>query len=339
MNKETYNSEFNQKLVKRLFETGTEEEHLLAIDLSKPYFSKDEVATMVIMTAAMDKTSSMIGKRGKDALYECFHRYILNMLHTRYSTFSSWFDDMINESYVAILEHLHQYDPQKGKPTTFFDLHIKSALNNYISRNILNSTPHYTNIQRKLTKAKNKLEEHGIPYTPENIKKICPEMSLEQIVSNCDRMEKTSVYIDLDSDLLKTVADTSMTAEDIYIRHEEMEILNQVMNEVLTEKERQVIDLKYEIGYEYEGLHKRTMKDIAEKLSISQQEARTCETRAIRKMYRILSELLYQGKNRNRETTEKQIALNSTIIPFTKKGEVKVESNTVEVIFQTQIDL
>ena len=184
--KQGYNNVFinNEKQSKSI------QEILDSIEHSKLYFSVDDQATMVIFEAAKNKESPELRTAGMNALYECIHRYILNLVTKKYESFGNWMEDMINEAYIAILENITDYNPSKGKPTTYFELIIKNQMNQFISKNILHTTPHYARIDRRIWNAMMALESQGIKVNAVNIQRICKDMTLEQIMSSQERLDQ-----------------------------------------------------------------------------------------------------------------------------------------------------
>ena len=88
--------------------------------------------------------------------------YIHELLNTNYKTYMPKYkDDLEMAAFEGIIKGLKSYNPEKGKPTTWFDRYIRHEITNFINCEH-NTTPYYEQQARIINKEIEKWESQGI---------------------------------------------------------------------------------------------------------------------------------------------------------------------------------
>ena len=180
---------------------------------------------------------SLIKKAQEDALIGS-KGFILTMMKRKYSNFlHREGQDLLQCGYVAILEHLGEYDPRKGKPSTFFDVFIENRLAAWINNNSSYSTSYYTTVRNKIKKVVRENEE---------LKLTCEEIAektglsagqVKNSIVHDLRAEKHSI----DDVALNTPSPYSVSSDDALGRNDESQRLHAWIEAVLTSTEKDVL--------------------------------------------------------------------------------------------------
>lgn len=86
--------------------------------------------------------------------------YVIHLMMESFRAYMpSYFDDMYEEAMIEILKHADKYDPKKGAKTSFFSTRIMHAMYKWISENVMGSTTHYADAERKINRELRGLED------------------------------------------------------------------------------------------------------------------------------------------------------------------------------------
>lgn len=159
------------------------------VQIEKPEVSKKRFAQLA--NVAMHGT-----KEEKSAAYEeaCLYLkgYIRKSIQKKYQTYAnndpSFYEDLMQNAYLYVIENLAKYDPEKGAPSTFFSFYIKSALSSQTNVMKHAISPADASVRNRMLKIKKKYEEMGrtptisdyaaeTSYTMSKIRSILPYLS------------------------------------------------------------------------------------------------------------------------------------------------------------------
>ena len=121
------------------------------------------------------------------------------MKHFGITKQSSYFNDYKQELSLTILENLPDWNPEKGKLTTYFQVYFKNTCTKTHNKTSTFKSRHYENVNVDITKAMNALEQEGnLNPSPIEIRDYMTtnmgRTHSERTISNCleQRVEITS---------------------------------------------------------------------------------------------------------------------------------------------------
>ena len=206
--------------------------------------------------------------------------FIYYIIERKFGTFKLHTKDLYQEGCLGVLKGMENYNPKKGKPTTYFGIYIIHEMTEYINLNINKTTSHYSANIIKVKKAINHFEREGREWT---VKDIAQETGISaetitqalNIMSSADEVHYDTVDY-LDSKMSKTFD----SPEDTVLKNETTEIIKNAMNSVLTEDEANVIRLKYGL----DGEEELSYKNISARLGIQIDKVKKLKNTALRKL-------------------------------------------------------
>ena len=222
---------------------------------------------------------------------ENFIESFIKKHYPTYSSDSEYYQDMVSESKLAVLENMGNYDPEKGAVTTFFYRYIIAACQRVITPDIMNN--YQAANSRKIRAAGDDMEKKGVPYSEEELAKRTG-MSLRVIKSTirCMRSAK-AVHMDqfsendeddggsarLDSLCAGSDSLHAVSPEDILVQRTEIQDLYLSLSHLPEQTKNMVMDY-YAAGGKGEGSYGK----IAGKYGCSTESARETIKRAILKL-------------------------------------------------------
>ena len=196
-------------------------------------------------------------KAAAEEMIGVLESYILNIITKNYYTFTrKHMDDLLGQAYLGVMKGMPGYNPDKGKPTTWFSkyiLHELTAYTTYLS----NNSQHYSNAWKKVSECINKRAKKGLGCTETDIyletgipiKTIRKCLALQEI--STVSLSASERYKEIPSDYS---TDPQAQIMDKMRREELNDMLfgNQDKNikSILTKDERDVIWLVYGFGKE-----------------------------------------------------------------------------------------
>ena len=199
-------------------------------------------------TDRKDATEEMLG---------ILESYILNLITKKYFTFTKkHMDDLLGQAYYGAMKGMEGYDPDKGKPTTWFSKYILHELTAYTTQ-LSNNSQHYSNAWKKISECINKRAKRGLGYTETD---IYLETGLPiKTIKKCLAMQEISTVSLYSSERYKEIPSDYNTDPQTQVmdklRHEELNDMlfgnkDKKIKSILTKDERDVIWLVYGFGNE-----------------------------------------------------------------------------------------
>ena len=201
-------------------------------------------------------------KATEDAIVE-LTGYIHHIIKRQYSTYGKYYDDMVQEGKIGIIEGLERYDPLRSKPSTYFNFYIVHSISKFIDTMVNKTTSHYSSNLSKINKCIDRMEKEGREWGPSDIA-IELGMNMETVIQ-CLAIQdrKNEMYYESDDVLEQNISEKSKSPEEQYLENERLEALYGAIRE-LDPLARQIIMLKYGLGCP----KPKSYKDISEILNI-----------------------------------------------------------------------
>ena len=120
---------------------------------------------LAIYTQEYDKAlknyeiGKMMMNNAKEQMIDKLQQFIYYVIERRFNTFKKYSKDLFQEGVIGILKGIDSYNPQKGKPTTYFYIYILHEMTEFINENINKTTSHYAANIVKVKKAIGKFEQ------------------------------------------------------------------------------------------------------------------------------------------------------------------------------------
>lgn len=224
-------------------------------------------------------------KKAADAACRALKYYIIKVMQSKYQTYiSKEGKDLIQSGYLGVIEHLGEYDPSKGAPTTFFDFHIVQAMQMWLNVSTNQSTIHYQTANNKIQAAIRYFQMHEIPY--DNIK-ISEKTGLPlSTVANTLSVVNKASALEIREEIKIGDGDETITPEafgspeDECISKERTEVLRMCIKKYLNEEEQLVITQLFGIG----GCCQKSLKELAANLDTTISKIKTVQRKALKKL-------------------------------------------------------
>lgn len=225
-------------------------------------------------------------KAAKETACLAMKGFIVSLMKKKYPTYiNKEADDLIQAGYTAVIAHLKNYNPLKGKPTTFFRCYIEQEMMNWLNVSRNESTIYYQTINNKIQIAIRFFESNGLPW---NDIKISEYMNLPlSTVKNTRAVFNKSATLELKEEIKLGGSDEVITPEasgspeEDCLAIERHEALYDCISKHLTNIEKEVIFYSFGCC----GYPALSQFEIAERLNITGNDVRRIYSQATRKLF------------------------------------------------------
>lgn len=240
--------------------------------------------------ALMDKYRNGTEIEKKDttsAIYCAMMPFIKSIAKKFYSSYMPRYtEDLESAGKVGLFNALKDYNPKKGKLTTWSCRFIRHEMRDFIDSEVHHTTPYFQNHLRVIRQYINECQTKGISYTNDDIM-IATGMP-KQTVTNCILLsERNQNQISMEQymgenkvSIMDILVSESLDPEQVVIDNESKEYIRSMMKTCLTENELRVIELRY--GFFNDETFSNA--DIAIKLGLQKQDIRPIVNIAERKL-------------------------------------------------------
>ena len=195
-------------------------------------------------------------------------------------------EDIVQEAMLTIMKKLKKFDPSKDvKPSTYFEKWIRLAVQQWISHNkgityipwqirigVATTGPRPT--EKSLLSVAKTLDIK--PQTLLNAVQILARpVSLDAPMKS--NGEKSGLWEDI-------ITYENVDPETLGTRSKAQDVILEAIEEVLTEKEKLIISLRYG----FDGKERNSLKKIAQEINLSPERIRQIENRALKKLKQYL---------------------------------------------------
>lgn len=210
--------------------------------------------------------------------------YLIHLINTRYVNYApNYMEDLLQEGYQGILIGMRSYDPEKGRPTTWFSRYINHEIQAYINTQINHTTSHYNAAMRIISEFIKKKENDRIPYT---IRDIYLETGVPvKTIEKCLRIKQIS-HISYEVCCQKFPSEFG-NPEDYIMTLSDKEAMRDYICKpgILSREESNCIILRY--GLDGQGC--RSLIDIENITSIPKYKAGKLIENALRKLSKVMT--------------------------------------------------
>lgn len=243
-------------------------------------------------------------KRNKDLTTKELEKYepLVLSLAKKYKTFfpSIEIDELISEGRTALLEASLKYDPsKKTKFSTYAWFRIVKKMQAYISKNIniVEMPYNVRNVFSSIKKIINDASKKGKDISIEEVAKIL-EIDAEEVSDLLLMGDNIINAVSLDKEvelgnrtymLSEVVKDYSQPdIFDIILEKDDSFLLESLLSK-LSDTEKEIISLRFALGKN--AGQRMSLKDIAEKLDLSQSKVKDIECLAVLKMKEMIKDI------------------------------------------------
>lgn len=255
---------------------------------------------------------------------------------------ASMAEDFYQQGFLAICEHYEDYDPSCGAPTTFFQGHIKGAIQKNSDNSVQKISPYYSKRKREIEKAIENLNEAGIQNPTDKqiqieLMKKNPKLRIFSIrrarnIINCAK----EVSYDNEDFALANSEDAGMltVSPEVKFIHEEMKMTLKEAITTLTPLQQEIINLKFFSDESTDGPVKN--REIAKKLDKNQDR--------IRREYNIAIKKLAQNKDlrifsENDELKKKQDCQHAHVIGLATTKSAETQMSAIDGMIKANTDI
>lgn len=274
--------------IQSIMRTGSTMEKLDILEFVSNYFNKDIKMTKILVEATRDVEDPVVSDKAKELFVKNMDKYISKFISEQYPTFiGAHYEDLVQAARVGIIIGLEKYNPDLAKPTTFFVLYIRHEISQYINNYVNGLSTYYANEKYKINKAINILENENRELTDVNIAEITGITA--ENVKQLRSMMFSSANVAFDEVFMNKV-DENETPEEIILKKELGEIINNTIENHLTEVESKIITMYYGLDDKTEIYPtKKAFRNISDTLGISYDKVRKHHAIALRKLYTVIS--------------------------------------------------
>ncbi|WP_033165547.1 sigma-70 family RNA polymerase sigma factor [Clostridium sp. KNHs205] len=308
--------------------TGSLMEKLDTLEFVSGYFNKDFRMTKILVEAARDAENPLLSDRAKELFVKNMDKFITKFVSEQYPTFiGAHYEDMIQAARMGIIIGLEKYNPEIAKPTTFFVLYIKHEVSQYINNYVNGLSTYYANEKYKINKAISLLESENKEPNDINISEITG-ITVENVkqLRNMITSSSNVVY----DEVFMNKADEQDTPEQIVLKKELGETINNTIEKHLTDIEKKIITMYYGLSdnsFKDEQTKifptKKAFRNISETLEIPYDKVRKYHASALRKLH-----IAVNKANVITELSKSEKILNAGYIPIISEEEGKEIMNS-----------
>lgn len=259
--------------------------------MSKQQSKKQQKEEQVKFEKIMEMYHHGNQEMAKYLALQAMENYIKSLMKKQFSTYvTKYFDDLLQEGYMAVLEGLETYDVKRAKPTTFFRFCIVHNMTEYITRFVNESTAHYQKNNQLIRQVERKYEKNHKEATDADIA-IELGMNIETIKATRKIDGKTLNHIEsTDNDFFSNQMEEK-SPEEIILESEKRKALADKINS-LPEVERVVLKMHF--------CEQKSQREIARETGLKTDEIRKSKERGIKQL-RMRLKNDYSVKERNQE--------------------------------------
>lgn len=259
--------------------------------MSKQQSKKQQKEEQVKFEKIMEMYHHGNQEMAKYLALQAMENYIKSLMKKQFSTYvTKYFDDLLQEGYMAVLEGLEIYDVKRAKPTTFFRFYIVHNMTEYITRFVNESTAHYQKNNQLIRQVERKYEKNHKEATDADIA-IELGMNIETIKATRKIDGKTLNHIEsTDNDFFSNQMEEK-SPEEIILESEKRKALADKINS-LPEVERVVLKMHF--------CEQKSQREIARETGLKTDEIRKSKERGIKQL-RMRLKNDYSVKERNQE--------------------------------------
>ena len=259
--------------------------------MSKQQSKKQQKEEQVKFEKIMEMYHHGNQEMAKYLALQAMENYIKSLMKKQFSTYvTKYFDDLLQEGYMAVLEGLETYDVKRAKPTTFFRFYIVHNMTEYITRFVNESTAHYQKNNQLIRQVERNYEKNHKEATDADIA-IELGMNIETIKATRKIDGKTLNHIEsTDNDFFSNQMEEK-SPEEIILESEKRKALADKINS-LPEVERVVLKMHF--------CEQKSQREIARETGLKTDEIRKSKERGIKQL-RMRLKNDYSVKERNQE--------------------------------------
>lgn len=259
--------------------------------MSKQQSKKQQKEEQVKFEKIMEMYHHGNQEMAKYLALQAMENYIKSLMKKQFSTYvTKYFDDLLQEGYMSVLEGLETYDVKRAKPTTFFRFYIVHNMTEYITRFVNESTAHYQKNNQLIRQVERKYEKNHKEATDADIA-IELGMNIETIKATRKIDGKTLNHIEsTDNDFFSNQMEEK-SPEEIILESEKRKALADKINS-LPEVERVVLKMHF--------CEQKSQREIARETGLKTDEIRKSKERGIKQL-RMRLKNDYSVKERNQE--------------------------------------
>lgn len=259
--------------------------------MSKQQSKKQQKEEQVKFEKIMEMYHHGNQEMAKYLALQAMENYIRSLMKKQFPTYvTNYFEDLLQEGYMAVLEGLETYDVKRAKPTTFFRFYIVHNMTEYITRFVNESTAHYQKNNQLIRQVERKYEKNHKEATDADIA-IELGMNIETIKATRKIDGKTLNHIEsTDNDFFSNQMEEK-SPEEIILESEKRKALADKINS-LPEVERVVLKMHF--------CEQKSQREIARETGLKTDEIRKSKERGIKQL-RMRLKNDYSVKERNQE--------------------------------------
>ena len=222
-----------------------------------------------------------------EIIYKAMFPFLKRLATKCYSTyFPKYGEDLMEAAFLGLFGAISSYDPNKGKPTTWFSRTALHEMRDFIDREVHHTTPHYQIHLQEIKKYINEYNARGIQYTVDDIAIATgfPKPTIANCIALYQRNQNSVSLEQPAGDNNISIGDTLTTSvqgpEDYVLERERNEHLYTLMRNRLTPQELSVLKLAH--GFVDDD--PKSMTDIANILNMKKQDVRPVSNMAEQKL-------------------------------------------------------
>lgn len=229
-------------------------------------------------------------EKAKCMAMSLMENYIKSVMKKQFPTYTMYYDDLLQEGYMGVLEGLPSYDVKKGRPTTFFRFYIVHNMTEYITKFVNESTAHYQKNNQLIRDVERKYEKLHKEVTDADIA-IELGMNIETIIATRKIDGKTLNHIESTDNDFFSGQQEEKSPEELFLEAESRKMLASKIN-TLSNVERTVLKLYF--------CEQKSQREISAETGMKADEIRKSKERALKQL-RMKLKNDYSAKERNQE--------------------------------------
>lgn len=191
-----------------------------------------------------------------------YENFIRSLIKKHYSTYVSHYEELVHVGLIGLFQAMKNYNPELGEFTTHCKTYVLHEISGQVNFLNMDSTPHYTKLQKTIAAALDTLNAQGIEPTVQRVAMICHmKPSIVEREMKTDFYKKKMVYYDAEQD--DSICEYDDTPESIVLKLDEHERLMESIERLakIDKNLSEVVRLRF-----FEGC---TNTEIAQRLGIN----------------------------------------------------------------------